>query len=221
MAPDPPPPVWQAIEPYTRFVQLLARRFAAAKSSLDSEDPDDLYQEFVVERLPTLIARLARLPEQDRERYLVVVFRNFVREHQRNAGRYRRAIDALAAEPADSGPWPHEQPSLATDALPISPVLREYFGAGGSLRRVAKAFGLTRHGARKAVVDDTLALALHRGSTDDLSSRERAVCWRVLLEGSTLEDAARSLGLTESQVRASLARARARISRRLTTSHGE
>ncbi len=215
MASEPPAwrPAWQAIEPYARFVRLLSSHYGAIRSNLGSEDAEDLYQEFVTERLPKLLERLEKLPERDRERYLVVVFRNFVREHLRSATRYRRALDALGALPREPEESPEQERELAAPAL--SPVLREYFGPDGSLRGVAKAFGLTRHQARRAVVDETLALALHHGSTDDLSNRDRTVCWRILLEGNTVEEAAAAAGITESQARAALARARARINQRL------
>jgi len=54
-------PAWRAVEPYVQFVRLLAGHYRATKASLGSEDADDLFQEFVAERLPKLVERLALL----------------------------------------------------------------------------------------------------------------------------------------------------------------
>jgi DNA-directed RNA polymerase specialized sigma24 family protein len=76
---------------------------------------------------------------------------------------------------------------------------------------VAERFGLTRHAARRAVVDGSLSLALRLGDADALSKRERDVCRQILLEGSSIAETARELRLTETQVRSALASARARM----------
>jgi len=208
------PPAWEAVRPYLDFVRTLAQQHRALQGQLGADDLEDLFQEFIVDRLPKVVERLELLPEADRERYLVVVFKNFVRTHLRSASRYKRAMDAFALQPQAE---PIRQSPLAEATLPpeLSSIMSSHFSEGLSLRVVAEKFGITRYAARKALVDGSLALLVQRDHEERLSKREVAVVRHILLLGSSVAETSEELGLTEAQVRSALASARAWVVQKL------
>lgn len=208
---------WEAIQPYLGFVQTLARRYRWAESTLGSEDAEDLFQEFFSDRLPRIVGRLSNLEPQYREAYLEVSFRNFVKSHLRRAARYKRALDAISREAPE--PAGETVPSVDAATLlgerDVPALVVEFFTRGTSIRSLADKFGVSRHQARKMVVDGALLLVLRGTVRGGLSDRQRAVGRALLLEGAKLEEAATALGITENEARRALAAARDWIGKQL------
>jgi DNA-directed RNA polymerase specialized sigma24 family protein len=208
-------PVWQAVQPYVRFLRQVAGRYQWASAKLGSEDADDLLQEFCLEHLPRVLDHLERVPDDDREAYLRVVFRNFVSSHVRRAARYRAALQSFAELDAGGQLAPRVPPIAAHVRPELPPMVEEFFVQGTSIRDLARNFGISRYAVRKAVVDGGLLLALSSSGQADLSRTEIAVCRLILLDHLSVAAAAETLGITETDAKRALSSARGWINQQL------
>jgi len=211
-------PSWQ------RIVAALAR---GRQSSLI--EANDLLQSFIADRLPALARRLLISPVADESAYLRVSLRYFVLDEFDRQARYERGIEtlrsALEFEPGPSS-FAESVPSIA-DAVwselsgrnsTAARAARLYLLGGtenetSSIRAIASRLKVSRHGARKALVEGLLGLAVLLGVHGELTAREVDAVRRVILDGRTPATAAEILGITTNDVRRSLARARAVVER--------
>jgi len=217
-SPKPSPdwePIWRAIQPYVGFLQQLANRQQPGLAKLSTEDADDLLHEFCLGRLPRVLEHLERVPVHQREAYLTVAFRNFVRTHRRRAARYRAVLEAFAVSDREAPLEPRPAPIEGAGRPALSPLVGEFFSQGTSIRDLAKKFGVSRHAVRKAIVDGGLLLALSSAGQTELSRTELGVCRLVLLGHTSVAEAAATLGITETEAKRALASARGWISQQL------
>jgi DNA-directed RNA polymerase specialized sigma24 family protein len=185
---------------------------------LSGEDAEDLLHSFVLQRLPRIATRTEALSAEERSRYLRASFRNFVRDAQRARKRQDAALERLAIELRDDS----DDNSDVTPALSVQSVLSQlpknsaralsmFLGLGTSpmsVREIANALRTSRYAAKLLVLDGLIGGALALGEGGILSEVETEACREVILNASSIERAATSLGLTAEQVKRALQRAR-------------
>ncbi len=189
----------------------------------------DIVHSFITGKLPQLVKHILVASPENEQAYVNTALRQFVIDQWRREVRSERALDAYSAEQQRQGETFHED-QLAISITPdlmrrLTPsraeALRLFLGVDGpprSIREIAEALNETRHGARSLVIEGILSVAAALSVQGALSEREVDACYRVLLEGRTVEDAARILGLTSNEVRRALQRARSTVEHSLARS---
>lgn len=218
---------WQLLATHEHELAKIAGAVART-SGLDPDDALDLVHSFALERLTAVVDR-APIDPARRGAYIRSSFRNFVRDAIR---RQRREEDALACLRAEVGvdlrDEAHERESVVSSAqveqalaaIPseLATAARAYLGVDGaaaSIREIAQRGGLSRHAARRAVIDGLLAAGVALGQSGALTPMQSAAVRAVLSQGVAIEVAAARLHLTTAQVRRALRDARSLVARSL------
>lgn len=218
--PDGPEQALAADWPETwRFYERHRDEFRQALGTfrLGRDDAMELAHEFVLARLPQVVARTRNLSEGDAARYLRAALRNYARTTLRRFSRERAALEQLAVTlQFDTNEPQLDLTPVGLDELGLQEVhrnaLRLYFGLDGrehSVREIARVLGLGRHSASQAIIDGLAAAALVLRLHGSLDSREYSACRAVLLDGISIARAAEDFSLPTERVRRSLRMLRA------------
>ena len=214
--------VWILYRDHAAALHRIGVGLTLEDRRIPQEEARDLVHSFVLQALPRVERITATFEKDRREKYLKAAFRNFVRSWARDRVRYERALKELGDELAprshgssrEDESIPLEKP--LEDVLPdvpakLSRAAALFLGVSGpahSIREIAREMRTTRYGAMKLVLDGLLAVAIRLGRKGALSDGEVESCRLVILEGRSIGDAARDLGLSSQQVRGALSRAR-------------
>lgn len=202
----------------TPFLDALTR-LAYEGYALPPSDYHDLVHDFFLEVWPKVVSAYDE-KKGPIKGYAYVAFVNFVRARLKKQHRYRKVLADVLAQKQQT---PHDEPELhrayehdieimqqAKRLLPNTEqaLLNDYFSeAGLSERTLAKKYGFTRYGIRKALVEALGRLAV---LIDEMPAGMNELDWKVtraiLAQNFTLAQAAAYYGLTTHQARQAHAR---------------
>ena len=225
--------VWALFLEHGPALGRIGAALASQDSRLPAEEVTDLLHAFALERLPRIVTLTRGMASDEQGRYIRASFRNFLRTFARSYMRHEKALEQLGtvmratSEGFQQGLEDRGSARLSnqvsddfgenfTTALSGLPKVQAraatmFLGlddSSRSVREIAKDLGITRYAARLAVLDGLLGVAVLLGHRGILGDRDVEACRLIILEGCSLEEAARALRLTQHQVRSALERAR-------------
>jgi DNA-directed RNA polymerase specialized sigma24 family protein len=204
---------------WEELYDALRRRHSIIGSD---ENGDDLLHSFFIDKMPQVSEVVSRLPTREKQiAYIRAAYRNYTYDLLKSKARYDRALRQFSAEPAMDAPTlavPPIAPIVANLPRRMRAATRAFLGVAGrpaSIREISKDLGISRHAARRAIVDGLLLTASELGESGSLDPDDLRIATRVI-RGEKETQIAAEMETTVQRIRVAVDRTRKLVGRALT-----